>query len=173
MEKAITCSRCKTEKSHLEFYKEKNYWCKECYREYAIERKKKYPLRYQSYHETTRTKSFMIFARKKANAKQRQIDFSITKKEFIKWYSEQLLKCHYCGINQEDFPNSKDNQLLKRVNLSIDRVDNSKGYNLKNIVLCCNRCNSIKGSFFNYNEMKDIGENIVKKIWQKRGIDID
>ena len=63
-----------------------------------------------------------------------------------------------------------DGHLLDKFNLGLDRVDNTKWYELSNIVLCCNKCNAIKGGFFNYQEMKAIGENFVKPKWQEKGI---
>lgn len=47
--------------------------------------------------------------------------------------------------------------------MSKDRVDNDKGYSIKNVVPCCETCNYMKGdlteSFF-INHMKRILENL-------------
>ena len=41
-----------------------------------------------------------------------------------------------------------DSMNSKAKRLTIDRLDNSRGYSLDNIVWCCYRCNAIKGDFF-------------------------
>ena len=112
----------------------------------------------------------LIYSRKKANAKQQNIPFTIPKKEFIQWYGDQTLICHYCGLDPEDFVKTDDKFITNKQNLSVDRVDNTQGYDLSNIVLCCNRCNSIKGNFFSYEEMKTIGLRFVRKHWNEKGI---
>ena len=47
---------------------------------------------------------------------------------------------------------------MKIRRLTVDRKDNDKGYSLDNMVLACHRCNSIKGDWFSYDEMKEIAE---------------
>ena len=51
-------------------------------------------------------------------------------------------------------------------------MNNNLGYLLDNIVLCCNRCNTIKTSFFSYEEMKLVGK-IINKKWKQKGIKIN
>lgn len=58
------------------------------------------------------------------------------------------LPCHYCGdrINEQGS--------------GLDRVDNSKGYLLTNVVTCCGLCNKVKRDYFTYMEMTQLGELI-------------
>ena len=66
----------------------------------------------------------------KRGSKQRGIKFSLTMKEFIEFWQKP---CHYCG----DIP----------ATIGIDRVDNTRGYELGNIVPCCSLCNYMKRDF--------------------------
>lgn len=49
---------------------------------------------------------------------------------------------------------------------NLDRKDNSRGYDIDNVVVCCGRCNYAKGSHFTHDEWKKIG--IVIKGFKKR-----
>jgi hypothetical protein len=72
-------------------------------------------------------------------AKKRNLDFLLTAKEF-----EELIKkpCFYCGqINPSGFN-------------GVDRVENSKGYVIENVVSCCTKCNRMKSNF-HYREFID------------------
>jgi len=72
------------------------------------------------------TKRFSVI---KSQAKIRGKEFNLTKE-----YVEPLFKapCYYCGDKTES--------------LNLDRVDNSKGYVIGNVVSCCNMCNRIKST---------------------------
>jgi hypothetical protein len=60
-------------------------------------------------------------------AKRRNIDFNITKEEFIALWNKP---CSYCGS--------------EIVGIGVDRVDNTIGYQVDNIVPCCSWCNKMK-----------------------------
>lgn len=62
------------------------------------------------------------------NAKQRNIEFKISKEDFFELVK---MECKYCG--------SKGNPYN-----GVDRVDNSKGYIISNCVPCCEWCNKTK-----------------------------
>lgn len=64
----------------------------------------------------------------KIGAKRRNIDFSITKKQFEYFWQKS---CYYCG--------------KKIKSIGLDRVNNLRGYSIKNIVSCCKICNKMKG----------------------------
>lgn len=66
------------------------------------------------------------------SAAKRQIEFTLNKEDFIKLL---MLPCAYCGkipLNESD-------------RNGLDRVDNTKGYILDNVVPCCFDCNQMKG----------------------------
>ena len=93
----------------------------------------------------------------KNNAKQRNLFFDISKKEFKSLISKN---CVYCGAvpkQYNPFLNKKGERRLRSGNSSlewleqqyievngIDRIDSSKGYELENIVTCCGQCNMMK-----------------------------
>ena len=91
------------------------------------------------------------------NKSPRKNLLKISKENFVKWYNSQDKKCFYCGATIEQIKKyaTKFDKRFKR--LTIDRVDNLKGYEIGNIVLACYRCNAIKGDFFTKREMSKIG----------------
>ena len=156
------CSKCGKIKPISDFWNSKRY------------RDKKYPSCKECQRKTTRAwekanKEYLKQYRKEANAKPQRIYTRLkhkakcTRKEFIDWFNSQPQECHYCKIKKEDMPKQNDSQLKRfHKTLSIDRKDNNRGYELGNMVLACIRCNFIKGDFFTYKEMLEIGEKYVK-----------
>jgi len=67
------------------------------------------------------------YARYKGTAKHRNIEFNLSFLEFMKLWQKN---CHYC------------NSEIKTIGL--DRIDNTKGYTVNNIVSCCTYCNKMK-----------------------------
>lgn len=63
----------------------------------------------------------------KGTAKRRNINFNITIEEFMQFWNRP---CDYCGS--------------EIIGIGIDRVDNSKGYDMDNLVSCCAWCNKMK-----------------------------
>lgn len=80
----------------------------------------------------------------KRHAISRNIEFEITKEDFIKLTK---LNCEYCNIKpiQQYRSKSKISQEPLLYN-GIDRVVNKKGYSILNCVPCCKRCNIAKGN---------------------------
>ena len=75
----------------------------------------------------------------KFNAISRGYVFNLSREQF-----ESLLyeECYYCGVVGYNRRISKAGIEL-RYN-GIDRIDNSKGYIMDNVVTCCKRCNRAK-----------------------------
>lgn len=71
------------------------------------------------------------------NARRRGYAFSLSKEEF---FSLCVSHCHYCGCAPSR-PLSSTPWIL--VN-GVDRVDNSRGYEVDNAVSCCTICNYLK-----------------------------
>lgn len=140
------CKVCEIEKSFDEFHKMKKglygvrTTCKECRKiekseylkkDYVIEKNKKY---YQEHKEEIRERvkkhRWTIngqYHEYKKNAKKRGLDFELTQKDCEPYFNTN---CHYCG---DEF-----------IGLGMDRLDNSIGYKLENIVSCCYKCNIMK-----------------------------
>ena len=96
----------------------------------------------------------------RGRAKRRKVPFELEKISFLEWFNNQEQECFYCGL-------TKDKQGERYKNLSIDRKDNLISYRLDNIVLCCMRCNTIKGNFFTAEEMIEIANKYIRP---KQGI---
>jgi len=71
-------------------------------------------------------------------AKKRNLDI-ISFDEFL-WYTN-IKHCFYCGANIRWV---KCNTGKNGRHYNLDRIDNSLGYILKNIVVCCPKCNQMK-----------------------------
>ena len=156
------CSKCQTVKDITEFWNSKRY------------KDKKYPSCKICQKKTTRNwteshKDYLREYRKEANKKPQRIytrllhKVKCSRKDFIEWFNIQLQECHYCGVSKEDMVLQNDSQLKRfHKTLSIDRMNNNEGYIVTNMVLACIRCNYIKGDFFTYEEMLEIGKKYVK-----------
>ena len=90
---------------------------------------------------------------------------TISREDFIKWYDIQPKICVYCGISEEQLGKTGDKYNDKNLRLSIDCKNNDLGYIKGNLVLSCNRCNSIKSDFLTYEEMLEIGRKFVALRW--------
>jgi hypothetical protein len=86
----------------------------------------------------------------KSQAKFKGLIFELTEEQFHKITQKN---CYYCGAkpnNIQNTPGTNGNYIYN----GIDRVDNSKGYTLDNVVPCCWLCNSRKGAI-TLQEFKD------------------
>lgn len=81
-----------------------------------------------------------LIARYKFDAKSRNLDFNLNRNDFI---DLTKLNCFYCNKNPSNKIIVKNIELIYN---GIDRIDNSKGYILDNVVTCCKKCNSDKKS---------------------------
>lgn len=141
-----SCTKCSAEKPIAEFYacqkSRDGYgnWCKDCWLVFDRERSKRPDIReaarirckksYQK-HQAERiayTKTPVgRFQAYRNDARQRDYGFSLTKNEFMLFWQKP---CFYCG---DAIPT-----------VGLDRVDNSRGYVLGNVVSCCKTCNFAK-----------------------------
>ena len=83
-----------------------------------------------------------VWRQYKNNAKLKGLEFSILIEDFEE-ASQQL--CFYCGDppTKEQKDKSSNGGFVYN---GIDRIDNSKGYTLDNVVSCCWNCNRMKGN---------------------------
>ena len=92
-----------------------------------------------------------------------------------KLYERDGRRCHYCGIEEADFPQiwGEFYGMRKRQKLEIDRKDNERDkdnrpkYDIENCVLACPVCNMAKSDKFTYEEFKRVGD-VIREIWQQR-----
>jgi len=86
-----------------------------------------------------------IYSAYKSRARKSKTEFAIPQELFL---SLIQLNCHYCGLPpSRTLSQKKDNKdpayFLFRWN-GLDRVDNTRGYLLDNVVPCCADCNLAK-----------------------------
>lgn len=78
----------------------------------------------------------------KARAKRSNIEFTITFDDVIELYAKQQSKC---AITKVTLTHAHGNGRIK-TNISIDRIDNTKGYTKDNIQLVCDIVNIMKNT---------------------------
>lgn len=82
-------------------------------------------------------------------AKKKNIALTIAYDEFRKLITQN---CYYCGAEpsgyyEKKYRSRKDGRAHQTIRYNgLDRVDNSKGYELDNVVPCCKHCNTMKGA---------------------------
>lgn len=96
-------------------------------------------------------------------SKRRNKKFSLIREEFVVWWKKQGSRCCYC---LREFSYDKK----EGTSPSVDRLNNNEGYEIENIVLCCELCNRVKNIYFSQNEMVQIGK-IISNIFKKRNVD--
>jgi len=183
----IKCSTCKEIKLYEQFIdkyprsRKSKTECWQCF----IERKRK--LKRENYARKKKNGELVKIDRsklpmhsllwsklssKKSNSQNkdntRSTKVELTSKEFKEWFKRNYDEtCHYCGVSLNLYRSSK---FLKKIrphikNFGIDRKNTKLGYSINNIVISCNLCNSVKGSFFDYEEFKEIGKKYIKKLY--------
>lgn len=85
------------------------------------------------------------------DAEKRGHSFELTEKQFSELTQQD---CYYCGAKPNNIVNQKKSNGSYTYN-GIDRVDNTKGYTIDNVVPCCKQCNQAKSNqtlqdFFNW-----------------------
>jgi hypothetical protein len=73
-------------------------------------------------------------------ARKRKILCDLTEAQYIRLINDN---CYYC-----------DKSLIEATGISLDRVDNGKGYEIGNVLPCCGDCNYIRGDILTVDETK-------------------
>jgi len=168
------CWVCKQYKPLSEFWKGQDA-CKPCKLVLNKEWRKEHPRADAKYQRRWRQKNSVrsIYVTLKQSAKRRGLPLKFSLKEFKSWYRKQPKLCVYCGISEEEWG------LLQQKTgeghaqrLSIDRIDSNQGYEQGNLVLACMRCNTVKSYLMTFDEMRRIGQEILRPKWKEelRGI---
>lgn len=87
-----------------------------------------------------RKKPSRRYASSRSRAKSKHIEFDLTRELYLRLV---IQNCVYCGICSN---NSSG--------IGLDRIDNSKGYIVGNVLPCCGMCNRIRGWYLTVDEMK-------------------
>jgi hypothetical protein len=101
-----------------------------------------YKLKCKKYHQTPEKRYKLA----KSTASRRGLEWGLSF-EVFEDFCKQV--CHYCH-----FENSNT------VGVGLDRLDNSKGYILGNVVPCCGECNVVRADNFTPEEMEIIGKGV-------------
>lgn len=121
----------------------------------------------------------------KQTSKKRGMPFDLTVEVLKNWWDSQPNTCYYCGKTIEEYLLLKDYIINYNSNkygikkfkrfyrsskhknfkrMTIDRLDNSVGYTISNIVKSCWICNSLKNDFFDSADIKLIAPKIILKL---------
>lgn len=181
--KCRTCNQLKKYDEFLDQHKGARKSKDECWKCYIIvinaKRKKNYQKRKKEGNLKIFDRSKLSMAShlwtkiiSKKNSKkvgsERSKIVNLTNEEFKEWFEKNYDKCcYYCGVTLDQYQSS---EFLKRIRpnikiFGIDRKDTAKGYDINNIVVACNLCNSVKGSFFSQKEFKEIGKKYIRKLY--------
>ena len=132
------------EKHYPKYYsKNKDKLCKQS-KKYYEDFREKVLKRQAIYKKRQRENPKFMFCQYKIEAKKRNHKWDLTFQQFKSFWQKP---CYYCGSKMET--------------IGIDRVDNSKGYLIDNVVSCCEKCNRAK-----YVWKKDDFLNHCKKVVQ-------
>ena len=117
--------------------------------------------------------------------KSRGLGVELTAEELEKWWKSTADACNYCGQSTAEYRVTRDHllcyrgtdrqllllrDLVKRLKqastneMTLDRMDNRKGYSTSNLVKACWLCNYIKSAFLTDSEMKQVGPRLRKEI---------
>ena len=113
------CIQC--HKKNLKHYYHLN---KEKRKIYYLNNREKILEHERLYHGTPRSK----FEHYQLGAQRRKIEWDLSFEKFKKFWQKP---CYYCGSQIET--------------IGLDRKNNNEGYNIDNIVPCCQICNILKG----------------------------
>lgn len=98
-----------------------------------------------------------IYGQYRNRAVKLKKDFKLDKEQFKEITSKD---CHYCGDKPYQLSYNKNKSFCYTYN-GIDRIDNTKGYIIDNILPCCGNCNLMKKDM-TYEEFL----NYIKKIYK-------
>lgn len=158
------CKRCDRTLPIEMFCKNKSskdghaFYCRDCTSKYGKE-----------YREKNKHNPDLIYKKLKFNSINFGKKFTITLNEFKAWYLKQPLKCGYCDLPEYELKNVDDTFIkISEDRLTVDCMDNEKGYANGNLVMSCRRCNCLKSDFLSYEQMRYIGQNMIKPVWEKQ-----
>lgn len=137
------CTVCKIKSSKSWHIFKTKIHCRRCYKKLDSVRKSE-GARLTAWKKTLPGK----YAEGRKKAKLRGLEFSIP----FEIYQNLLnnFGCFYCGKDvKTDF------------GLSLDRIDNSKGYLPNNVLTCCRDCNRIRGEVLTVDEMKFVMTQLI------------
>lgn len=144
------CSQCNISKDKKEFYKDKNKKdglqpiCISCSKEWRINNPERCKVNYESWVKRNPERNRRNSAWSSASRADRKKGLATcSKEEFYKVLD--VVICFYCGFSGP---------------IGVDRMDNTRGHVLGNMVPCCGLCNAIKSNVFTVDEMIIFGLSV-------------
>jgi hypothetical protein len=126
-----------------------------------------------------------MLAKLRHRSKQHGYAFNLTAEQLENWWLSSDNKCYYCDSTTSDYMYLR-NRLLeydgnnfeilkfkkvlnhkshgKITEMTIDRLDNGKGYYPENMVKACWFCNHIKGELLNSKDMLLIANGMIQRL---------
>jgi hypothetical protein len=123
------CIKCK-----IEFQKPREYVCNKCFNEHRRSNRMG--------TEVTLKERFLELLRSARYRSSEPCDLDL--EHITKLYEKQNGKCFYTGFPMEFRKYGSGRNMYS---VSMDRIDSSKGYTKKNVVLCCFAANSGKNEY--------------------------
>lgn len=105
-----------------------------------------------------------LIANYKKSAKNKGHSYELTEKQFAEITQQN---CHYCGAKPNGIA-SHSKQNGDYIYNGLDRINNTKGYTIDNVVPCCKLCN-YKKSDMSLQEFEDWIKKVYKKIEERNG----
>lgn len=93
------------------------------------------------------------FSNLKKSAIRRGVEVKITLIDYKKILSDNNHSCNYCG-----------DSIKGSTGGSLDRVDNSIGYTIKNVIVCCGICNTMKSCMSSSEFLTHVNKIYIKNI---------
>ncbi len=103
----------------------------------------------------------------RANGKKRHRVDTLTYEEFLTFTGTST--CHYCDA---EIGWSPFNSHRSRKAYNLDRKDNRVGYAKENCVVCCWRCNLVKGNVLTYEQMMRLSPVLCEFTRENNGVAI-
>ena len=98
----------------------------------------------------------------KGSARRRGYEYKLTEEQFSEITKK---KCYYCGLEPDNIEKTKGCNGNYIYN-GLDRIDNTKGYTIDNVVSCCKICNQAKHTL-TIQEFKNWVEKIYNNMKRK------
>ena len=144
----------KTTKSDRECQRRHRLKHRDWWKQYWSSRKEKDKAYNKEYYQKNKDREFRKmrqpahrYSQSKYLAKQRNIVWRITFEQFVRLIQKP---CVYC------------NRVTSSTGSGLDRINNRKGYTIRNVYPCCTDCNSIRGNKLTVNEMHVAMKAILK-----------
>ena len=103
----------------------------------------------------------LLMSSYKFNAKKKGLDYTLTEVQFKELTQKD---CYYCGAKPSNIT-GRNRPAGSYIYNGLDRIDNTKGYIIDNVVTCCKTCNGAK-SDLTLQEYKDFIKRSYNKIFK-------